>query len=399
MTEENTPDPNRGAEAGPQEQASPAPPPSTRQPGGKVLGIVALVVALAAGSVSGYLWYQIKVEQRLSQNQLLLDIKETANASSMEVSALDNELEALQTRQQDQIERVQSELAERIDSLENSQASLADSHQSLAERHDALAERSETLAERHEALSSSIEQVYEELDRSLESWALEEVEQLLRIANHSLQLSEDIDTAIAGLELADQRLEEIGNPAFLPVRERLASHISTLKSLERVDIAGVSLRLAGMAETVQNLPLDQETSRPIAGASADNLADLEPSQWLEAGNELLEDLKKLVRIQNIEEPAKPLLAPEQRYFLFSNLRLMLSGAQIAAMRRDTGTYQENLERAAQWLNEYFDTGQQGVSELLADIEAMSGHKLDPELPDISDTLAALRQAKARMKAQ
>lgn len=382
MTDENPSNSGAGADTGPQDPTATEPPPSRPAAGGgKKVAVAALVISIAAAAVVGYLWYQVQVEQRLAQSQALTEIRDTANTANANVGALEKDLASLREQQRELTARIDSQIEARLDELSSQQ---------------------ETLAERSEALSGSIEQVYEDLDRSLESWALEEVEQLLRIANHSLRLSGDISTAVAGLELADQRLEELANPAFLPVRERLADNIAALKSLEPVDTAGLSLRLSGMAAKVEDLPIDETTQRPIVGESGeqgDAAAGGESNEWLEAGGELLRDLRKLVRIQNIEEPAKPLLAPEQRYFLFNNLRLMFSGAQIAALRKDTATFRENLEQAAAWLREYFDTEHQGVQQLLNDIESMSDTELSPELPDISGSLNELRQAKRRMTSQ
>lgn len=384
MTEETPSSSGTAAEAASTGQSPTEPPsPPRASTGIKVLSAIALLLAIAAAGVSGYLWYQVQVEQRLSQNQALTDIRNEVNSANVNVTALEKDVASLREQQK--------ELSSRIDSQ-------------IAARLDALSTQQDELAERSDALSQSIEKVYEDLDRSLDSWALEEVEQLLRIANHSLQLSGDVSTAVAGLELADKRLEELANPAFLPVRERLADNIAALKSLEPVDTAGLSLRLSGMAAKVENLPLDQTTQRPIAGGSGGQDGGSPDggdgsNQWIEAGGELLNDLKKLVRIQNIEEPAKPLLAPEQRYFLYNNLRLMFSGAQIAALRKDTPTFQANLEHAAQWIRDYFDTGHEGVQQLLGDVESMSGTNLSPELPDISDSLNALQKAKRRMTTQ
>jgi uroporphyrin-3 C-methyltransferase len=385
MTEDNASKPEAGADEsaeGPARTEPAAPPSPPRASGGKALAVIALILALAASGAAGYLWYQVQVEQRLAQSQALGDIRGELDQTGVAVTAVEKELDTLRQRQQ--------ELGNRLDTR-------------IESRMQELSSRQDTLADRSEALGQSIEKVYEDLDRSLDSWALEEVEQLLRIANHSLQLSGDISTAVAGLELADRRLEELANPAFLPVREQLADSITALKSLEPVDTAGLSLRLSGMAAKVQDLPLDEETERPIAGASSDPGSAAEAGEgtnrWLDAGGELLKDLGKLVRIQNIEEPAKPLLAPEQRYFLYHNLRLMFSGAQIAALRGDTETFSENLEQAGQWMRDYFDTGHQGVQQLLDDIESMRGIELSPELPDISGSLSALQQAKRRMSGQ
>lgn len=385
MTDDNASTNGTETDDGSAGQPRTDPPTSTRTSGGgNVLAGIALALAIAAAGVTGYLWYQVQIEQRLAQSDALTDIKNTVNTANVNVTALEKEIDALREQQRDLGARIDTQVQARLDELSSQQ---------------------NTLAERSEALSDSIEKVYEDLDRSLDSWAIEEVEQLLRIANHSLQLSGDVSTAIAGLELADRRLEEIANPAFLPVRERLADNIAALKSLNPVDTAGLSLRLSGMAGKVEGLPVDETTQRPIVGGSAESegAGSAEPgdesNRWLEAGGELLQDLGKLVRIQNIEEPAKPLLAPDQRYFLYNNLRLMFAGAQIAVLRKDTATFRENLEQAAGWIRDYFDTGHQGVQQLLSDVESMSGKELSPELPDISGSLIELQQAKRRMASQ
>lgn len=384
MTEQNHPT-NEPGEASGSNQLEPvaSPAPARSSGGGRVMAVVALVLSLAAASVTGYLWYQVQVEQKLSQGRLVSDIKDTVNNSKVAVTALEKDFDALREQQRDLETRVDNQVAARLDTLQSKQ---------------------DTLSERSEALSSSIEKVYDELGRSLDSWAVEEVEQLLRIAIQSLRLSGDVSTAIAGLDLADQRLEELGNPAFLDVRKELADSIAALKSVDRVDVAGLALRLSGMAGQVNDLPLAQKTERPISGGAQDgsdkgDKSGGESSTWLAAGNELLQDLKQLVRIQNIEEPTRPLLTPEQRYFLFSNLRLMLSGAQIAALSKDTSTFQDNVEQAAQWIREYFDTDSQGVQQFLDDLDGMRGTELDPPLPDISGSLTALQEAKHRIESR
>ena len=99
------------------------------------------------------------------------------------------------------------------------------------------------------------------------------------------------------------------------------------------------------------------------------------------------------------EPAKPLLTPEQRYFLVANLRLMLSGAQLAVLRSDNQTFKSNLGQATQWLSEYFDTEDQVVQSMLTELEEISGQNLTPERPKITGSIVELQDIKSRMKSQ
>ena len=261
-----------------------------------------------------------------------------------------------------------------------------------------LAAAQTKLEEQNKALAGSIEKVYEDMDRSLDSWALEEVEQLLRIANHSLRLNADVTTATRGLQLADARIQELANPALLEVREHVLADMSALETIQPPDIPGLTLKLSQMAATVDELPLVEKTRRDISddGGAAEASYD---GNWSEVSTEILNDLKQLVRIRNADQPAKPLLTPDQRYFLHNNLRLMLSGAQLAALRRDTATYSDNLANASEWLSTYFEQDHDGVAALLQGLDEMAQIELNPELPDISQSLVKLQDAKSRMKAE
>jgi uncharacterized protein HemX len=307
-------------------------------------------------------------------------MKNSVNTSQVEVTALEKKFDALREQQKALSDRIQGQVDSHIEALQSGQKALSD---------------------RSDALSKSIEKIYQDLDRNLDSWALEEVEQLLRIGNNSLRLSGDVATATTALQLADQRLEALGNPAFLEVRKLLAKDITALKSVPSVDIAGLSLRLGSMAGKVEDLPLAQKVERPIAGKAGAGGKEPggESNTWVKAGKDLLGDLERLVRIQNVEKPPRPLLTPNQRYFLFTNLRLMLSGAQIAVLRRNTATFHDNLDQAEKWIKEYFDAGNENVQQLLGDIDKMSGVELNPKLPDISDSLETLKEVKKRMATQ
>lgn len=353
-------------------------PSSTGTGGGiLVLAILAILLALGATAVSGYLWYQVQVEQKNSQYRTIIDMRSAINEGVQNIDLMEKRFDELRATQQAINDQVQITLKDKVDDLEQSQERLADQNQSLVE---------------------SIEKVYADLDRNLDSWALEEVEQLLRIANHSLLLSSDISTATHGLELADARIQQLANPALLDVREALLKDITALKNLQPPDLAGLALKLSKMADGIDDLPLSQKAQREIKPNEDSSPGSTQTeNSWASLGGEILGDLKQLVRIQNLDEPAKPLLTPEQRYFLFSNLRLMLSGAQIATLRRDTSTYRDNLEQAKNWLQSYFDREHQGVSKLLTDIDQMMAVELNPSLPDISASLVKLQEAKRRMK--
>jgi uncharacterized protein HemX len=99
-----------------------------------------------------------------------------------------------------------------------------------------------------DTLASAIEKVTNELGRNRTGWALAEIEQLLLIANYRLQLAHDPDTAIAALQAADRRLQQLAEPRLLPIRKLVATEITQLQSLERADVT-VSKSYRSMCKT------------------------------------------------------------------------------------------------------------------------------------------------------
>lgn len=341
--------------------------PTTASSGGSgrgavVIAIVALVLSAAAAIGAGYAWMRFDTQSLV----LLSRLDSTEGAYERQLNAIDSEL---------------TKLSSGMEALENDQRALAD--------------QQEKLTGRQQDLQGSVERVYEELDRSLNRWTLEEVEQLLLLANHRLELAREIDVALSALELADARLERIGDPALTGVRERLTGEINALRSLEKVDVPGLALTLKSVSSGISGLPLANQVEAPRP--PADNGGDTggTDNQWIQAGREMLDDITGLVRIQNIDEPQKPLLAPEERYFLTQNIRLMLEGAQLALLRRDAEVFSSNLAQASQWLREYYAADSDAVRNAVAEIERVASAPIDQPLPDISGSLNALRDVMQR----
>jgi uncharacterized protein HemX len=355
--------------------------PTTPRPdtgSGRGLGAIALILAVVACIATVYMWYRFDVQGRHQQEISAANLTGDLKAVTERARALEKQQDVLSTAQQ-KLDASQDELGKLIqEKLETSV---------------------NTLREQQQALAASVSKIYESMDRSIDSWALEEVEQLLRLANQSVSLAGDIKGGIIGLELADKRLTELGNPELLEVRRLIAGELGQLKAVNQADLPGIAFRLAGIIATVDKLPLVNEPDRPEASGTSQPAPDTEENIWMEAGQDLLDDLKGLIRIQKVSEPAKPLLPPEQRYFLVGNLRLMLSAAQIAVLRADTGTFKANVEQAAQLLSDYFDTEQQSVNSTLTDLQNLSAENLASERPNISGSVVELQSIKSRMTSQ
>lgn len=247
-----------------------------------------------------------------------------------------------------------------------------------------------------DTLGTAVEKMVSDLGRNRSDWVLSETEQLLLIANHRLQLAHDIDTAVAALRAADRRLQQLADPSLLPVRKLLATEIVQLQALERADVPGIALKLGSLAKILGQLPLDVERRfRSSAPSAPSQEAAGETSTGWHVLSQMWHDLRGLVRIRKNTESQKPLLAPEQAYFLRENLRLMLYGAQLAVLQGNVTTYGQNIKSAQSWINDYFDTDSRAVMRFQEELQRLANAKIVIELPDISASLEALRAAESK----
>ena len=221
-------------------------------------------------------------------------------------------------------------------------------------------------------------------------WALAEVEHLLIIASHRLKLEKNAELALAAMEAADDRLRNINDPELLSVRQQLASDINNLKEISPVDISGLALFLSDVVGRASQLPLkpvvinDDQVEVPgkdtmPASNSWDRLLD---SVW--------SDIRGLVQISRTGEDSPATLAPRQRYFLYQNLRLQLESARYAVLRRDTENLHVSADIIVDWLNQYFDASDSGVTNIIESVSRMTTLELNPDLPDISSSVETLR---------
>lgn len=312
---------------------------------------LALMLAAIALIATGYLWYSL-----LHERPELLDTDVVGN-----LEKLQNESTALRTSV--------SSASTTLDELRANQ----------------------------DSIRAALDQIQNELSKHRTDWVLAESEQLLIIANNRLQLARDVRSALAALRAADAQLNQISNPSLLPVRREIAREIAALEAIDKVDVGGISLKLGSLAETVDRLPVAPQVTqseRPTLEARADGTVTdaAADANWRRQARDLWQDMLSLVRIRTDVGTPRPLLPPEQQYFLRENLKLMLFSAQAALLQGNAGVFQQNIKAAQQLLKDYFDEDTQVVAGAQAELDKMRNSKLVAELPDISRSLTALRAA-------
>lgn len=323
---------------------------------GRVRGGLAAILATLALIASGYLWYVM--------------FHDNADLFSSDIIGT--------------LDRVESDSNQALETV----ASLEKDVTSLKETQDAI--------------RASLEKLNSDLRINRLEWALTETEQLMVIANNRLQLARDTHSALAALHAADRQLQHLAMPKFLPVRRELAREISALESLDKMDIGGITLRLATLADSVDRLPLapdvptvPSESARAPENNPSMALAD---DDWRRNFRDLWRDILSLVRIRDDLSVQRPLLPPEQQYFLRENLRLLLNGAQQALLQGSVPTYQQDLKTAQRLLKDYYETGSPAVSAMQAELNRLQGMKILTDMPDITASLTLLRRLSGRSDA-
>lgn len=229
-------------------------------------------------------------------------------------------------------------------------------------------------------------------------WIVAESEYLIKLANHRLILSGDIATSIQALIAADDRLREIGNPKYIPLRKALKLNIQQLNAVTKIDIVGISSAINALQTRVATLPLHTPAPKTIEQNNNEPLAIKQIDDWKQFPSAIWSDILKLVRIQHHNESVKPLLSPEQRFFLTQNLKLQLEQAHSALLNKHPSIYKERLLQAQSWVNEYFNIQHPLTKAFNSELDKLIATNITSTLPDISESLSKIYLLQVKSKA-
>ncbi len=318
---------------------------SVRRPGrwGITLALLALLIALVGATADYFIWHQLSL---------------TRDALTQQSAQTESRLTNLQADTQSLREQTSGAITSRLRELQTAQQDLRDTVQ---------------------ALNAQVRQ------KNGLATTLTEAEYLMRSANDHLLLNRDVNTAVAALTAADEHLRTTGDPDTLAVRGLLAREINALSALKQIDIAGLALSLNSLIESIDQLPLSARASALPKGTDQPQRAQ----GWRAFLGTVWFEIKSLVVVRYDNKTARPLLAPEQSYFLYQNLRLQLETARLALLRHDAQTFRAALITAHKWLNTYFDTASATTQHVSAALARLSTTNINPSLPDISGSLKVL----------
>ncbi|PWB32705.1 heme biosynthesis operon protein HemX [Pseudomonas sp. SDI] len=320
---------------------------------GNGLAVVALLLGAAGVAVGGWGVWQVRQLQsvHLTQNDQLQELR--------------IETQALQQREQ----KLSSQLAGMPPATE------------LEDRRRLVAQ----LQGDQQRLSQRLETV---LGASRKDWRLAEAEHLLRLASLRLSALQDIASARALVEGADQILREQSDPASFAAREQLARSLAALNSVEQPDRTGLFLQLAALREQVVQLsalaPAFDNDGKPLFGMTADGDGPSRWSQWWE-------QISRYFRIDfNADKNVKPLLAGQALNQVRLALSLTLEQAQWAALNGEPKVYTQALDEARSVLLANFNRDNEQSKRMLAQLDALAKETVSVVTPDLDASLSAVQ---------
>ena len=342
--------------------------------GNALLGLFVFLTFLlaVAGIGAGYYVWQ--------QTQLQLQ------ATKAELKALEHELSIVD--ENPRIQQFSRSFGQKIEATNSSLKNLSKSIQSITNEQTRL--------------NAAVQETSDVVNRGQKDWMLKEVDHVLRMSQHRLLLDRDFASALAGLNAADNRLNDINDVRLIPVRQSISRQIQALNQFPHPDYVGIQLKLDNVMANLKNSVLKQISTQIAEDKSSESGSDSN-SEIIATSNEPF-DWQKVLQISkqfvfSVYDKTKAALSDsinitrgEQKIALFIEeqekkraydfLRNKLLGAKYAVSTHDDLAFHQQLSAASTWLenNDQFS----GQASLAQEIEQLNKINLMPSLPDISE---------------
>lgn len=279
------------------------------------------------------------------------------------------------------------EVENRLDEIADVKADISQLGSAQRQLNEQLSELGQTQLAQNDVLTKLQNQSPISRDEIELEWALAEIKYLLNLANQRALLANDTRGAALALSLADQQTREVGDYRMQPLRELIAEEELSLKAVGEADVAGIAADLLGLIGAIEHLrvvtgPKQSFYNQPQSGRQT------EQSAWREAISEIWTQLRSLVVIRQQQDAPAAVLMPEQRYFLYQNLRLQMETARFAALSANQKMFGQSLQSAISWLEEYFVGDHRDA--MLESLQNMQNQVISIETPDISGSLRWLK---------
>jgi uroporphyrin-3 C-methyltransferase len=337
----------------PQPAVAAAPPPARRS---NSLAWLALLLALLAGAAAGWTYWQLR------------------QGTSAEVVADSGVAEALA-----ELSSENRRLLERLETLESNVPDQRPLREAVT---DLQAEQ-----QKH---GVRLERLQGDGRRELR---LAEAEHLLRLASLRLSALQDVDSAVALIEGADEVLREQDDPTSFAARRELTRVLEALRTRPQPDRTGLYLKLATLRDEAFALT---DSVPEFQRREAEMHEGVEQGHW----ERWREQLSSYVRIEfDAEQDIRPLLAGQSLAQVRLALGLALEQAQWAVLNGEEKVYQEAMGQAREVLESHFSENRPQVEALSQRLKTLAEEPISFATPDITPALEAFQAYLLRRQAR
>lgn len=235
-------------------------------------------------------------------------------------------------------------------------------------------------------LSERLETV---LGASRQDWRLAEAEHLLRLASLRLSALQDINSAVALVQGADDILREQDDPGAFAAREQVAKSLASLRSVEQPDRTGLFLQLGALRDQAAQLnelaPEYKDKGGSLLGLTdPGDAADSHWAQWWD-------QISHYIRIDfNADKNVRPILAGQSLTQVRLALSLALEQAQWAALNGEAKVYSQALAQAQDVLRNNFNQDNPQSKLLDQHLQALATQPVSVQTPDLAQSLSAVQ---------
>jgi uroporphyrin-3 C-methyltransferase len=238
-----------------------------------------------------------------------------------------------------------------------------------------------------------VAELKQQLGTSSEDWLLAEAEYLLRLANQRVAMEDDAAGAIKLFQAADQIIREAEGVVAFDLRQAIANDIAALRSVSNADVQGIFVELGALAGQVDRLEQKRLEYAPTEATKAviENAEQNALDKILAFLSGIGARLATLVDYRDDGESIKPILPPEEEYYLKQNLTLKIQLAQLGLLQGNQAIYEQSLTDAISWVDQYFNPDASLTISIREGLTRLSNIEIGRNLPEVSGSLHEIRQ--------